>query len=296
MRIRNDVCCHFALTTALVALGLYGVPSDTLAAETAPDSPQFHLAVEDPRPVAKAADELMRRYGYLVSYEDPRYMYFEDIRDVTEEVRKDLSQHAPGRAPRALVPARGFLELRNVQAPQPGDLRSATSLLHELLNVQANRSNGGLFRLEQIEGRFHILPARVRDATGEWVDQASILDARITVPVAERDGMATVREILAAVAQATGVSVVVGTVPLNLLARARISLGAENEIARSVLIRALDATGSRITWKLFFGPDVRMYALNLQVIPDRNAQDRPAPSQNESSRPAGAPPFLGDPR
>lgn len=265
----NRVYSLAVLTAAPLALHALGaVSSVTLAAAISPEDAQFHLVVEDARPVSKAADELMQRYGYLISYEDPRYAYSEDIRDVTEAVRSDLSAHSPGK--RVLVPSGGSLELRNVRAPAAGDVGSAMSLLRALVDVQSSRTNGGQFRLEQTHERVHIVPARVRNSAGEWLDQASILDAPIAVPFAERDGLATLHAIVAAVAQSTGESLVLGTAPLKLLANARIRLGADNENARDVLIRALDATGSRVTWKLFFGPDVRMYALNLQVIPDRH--------------------------
>ncbi len=40
-------------------------------------------------------------------------------------------------------------------------------------------------------------------------------------------------------------------------------LSAENESARSVLVRALDGTHRRLTWALGYGPDERTYYLSV---------------------------------
>src|SRR5262245_54420252 len=50
------------------------------------------LSVDDPRPVAKALERLEDKYGWRITYEDPRYAYPGDIEDVTTKVRKDLDQ------------------------------------------------------------------------------------------------------------------------------------------------------------------------------------------------------------
>jgi hypothetical protein len=69
----------------------------------------------------------------------------------------------------------------------------------------------------------------------------------------------------------------VGTAPLNLLSKP-VELGADNENATEVLIAALDATGSRLIWNLFFAPDLRIYVLNLKTVPDRNVSEPVIPA------------------
>jgi hypothetical protein len=46
-------------------------------------------------------------------------------------------------------------------------------------------------------------------------------------------------------------------------------LSAENESARSVLMRALDGTHSRLTWILMYDPDAKDYWLNIAFVPNR---------------------------
>ena len=42
------------------------------------------VTVQDPRPVAEAIQELENRYGWQITYEDPPYIHYSDITDVTD--------------------------------------------------------------------------------------------------------------------------------------------------------------------------------------------------------------------
>ena len=61
----------------------------------------------DPRPVAKAAEQLERLYRVPITYEDPAYAYPGAIDDVTAAVRRGPA--APGPAGRVLVPRGGTI-------------------------------------------------------------------------------------------------------------------------------------------------------------------------------------------
>jgi len=236
-------------------------------AATEPPVGQVDLTVEDPRPVAKAAERLATLYGYLITYEDPRYQHADDLRDVTNEVRNDLGRVSMEKQPRTIVPAGGRLELRIIDPDLGRTDHSATVSIRALLDAQAARPNGGQFRLEQTGHMFHILPARVRDQAGDWASLSSVLDVPISLLPADRSGMAQLQAIVEAIQKANGFPIKVGTVPLNVF-RPRIHLGAENERARDVLIRALDATGARMTWQLYYAPDLKFYVLNIKEVPE----------------------------
>jgi hypothetical protein len=66
---------------ALLLLIAANLHTDVTAAQTVQDT--IKLGVDDPRPVAKAVEELVSRYGYVITYEDPRHAYEGDIQDVT---------------------------------------------------------------------------------------------------------------------------------------------------------------------------------------------------------------------
>ncbi len=61
------------------------------------------LDVEAPRPVATAVQAFVERYGYFITYEDPRYAFDGDLQDVAWRVRKDIYEYLPGTAPKLVV-------------------------------------------------------------------------------------------------------------------------------------------------------------------------------------------------
>jgi len=79
--------------------------------------------------VAKVIEELISRYGYFITYEDPRLVYEGDFRDVTMSVRKDLDKYPPGQAPKVLVPQRNRLVLTTLPTSSLIDAPTVASLL-----------------------------------------------------------------------------------------------------------------------------------------------------------------------
>src|SRR5712691_5723123 len=112
----NEVCdarpgrktCVLVLLCSAVA-GILVIPGFTarggggLGKKVSQEPVKVSLSVQDPRPVAKAIVMLEARYGWIVTYEDPRYAYADDIADVTEKVRNDLHKYREGEARRVLI-------------------------------------------------------------------------------------------------------------------------------------------------------------------------------------------------
>ena len=65
------------------------------------------LTVQDARPIAKAIQELNKRYGWRITYEDPPYRHSSDVPDVAPLVQEGSSV-APG-ANRVLASNAGVL-------------------------------------------------------------------------------------------------------------------------------------------------------------------------------------------
>jgi hypothetical protein len=111
-----------------------------------------HLSVEDGRPLAKAIEVLESRYGWVITYEDPRYAYSGEIKDVTLSVRRDLDKYKPGEAPKVLVPKGGPLTF-DYDVKSDTDLPSSReTVVRELLKAQAVSGKAGRFRLENTSG------------------------------------------------------------------------------------------------------------------------------------------------
>jgi hypothetical protein len=152
---------------------------------------------------------------------------------------------------------------------RPADVRDTVQAI-----LTAGSSFPGRFRIEQAGDVFHIIPTRVRNERGDWVTQTSVLDARITLPRQEMNGYQMLNAITDAVSEATGIRVGLGSGPANSLFRHVGYLEADNEVARDVLLRTLHSMSDRFTWWLFYGPDVKWYALNVRVVAASEMLDR----------------------
>lgn len=110
-------------------------------------------------------------------------------------------------------------------------------------------------------------PISVQAEDGRSVPQSSILSTRVSLAAhTDQTAMSVVTALVNSLTQATKRKVVVGMVPLNLLAQTRVENAVSGESARSVLERIVRATGRRVSWRLYYDPGLQMYALNLHLI------------------------------
>jgi hypothetical protein len=218
------------------------------------------ISVTDPRPLARAIETLEARYGWVITYEDPRFVFPGDIEDVTLSVRRD------GRtAPKVLIPRGGEF---NFQYPTArGAAPNESRLLQQLLNEYHLTGHPGVFRLAQTDGVFHVIPHESRNSEGRFVTLASLLDARISIPEGDRSAFGMLGLISEAVSKSAAATLTVGTVPLNVMMQTRVQGGANNESARTVLLRTLAASNQKLSWKLLCGPgETPECALNIHVV------------------------------
>lgn len=269
---------HNLPASGLVALGCLLNHSGIVVAQTA----VIDLAVDDARPVSRAIDEFIKQDPYLISYEDPRYEYSGDVRDVTEEI----GAARPG-ATRVIVPAGGTLDLRQlpITAKDQQSRISSTErkvvagqALRQIVEMQASRNSGGRFVVEQSDQMLHVVPAFVRNDQGEWIALSSILKHEISIGRAERSAVEMLNEICSAVTEASGIKVVFASGPLRALHFARSIQEADNEPARDVLIRTLGQAGGHMTWKLWYGPSTPWYILNIVAVPQPVEPKQPSTS------------------
>lgn len=235
-----------------------------------------NLSVNGSRPVAAAVESLEQKYGYVITYEDPRYVNEGEIADVTEKVRKDLDQYPPGKAPRVLIPKGGKINISyNLSAN--GKPEDPAGLIQSILNA----GGANAFRFWQDPNAFHVVPA----------SDSAVLDAKISLVEQERSGVEAVLAICDAVSRATNTTVAIGSVPNNLLFKGHTRRGAVNENAREVLGSVLADVGKNISWQLFHDPGLNKFVLNLHVVSDLSApkvtKATPAPkSQDNKVSPA----------
>jgi hypothetical protein len=222
------------------------------------------IQVEGPRPLAKAADILERRHGIVITYEDPGYYPESDLADITREVSRNLHKNAR----KVIGVRRSSLQLNYVRK-ESGTLGNVPNIIGELLKEHAKRGNPGVFRQSQSDTMLHIIPTAAQGETGQSIqDGPALLDARITFDEQVRDGIETLKVIVGEVQRTTGKKVTLGMLPLNKLFQLEIKMGASDEVARDVLIRFAKDTNIGLSWRLFYDPGLKWFALNMHRVSD----------------------------
>jgi hypothetical protein len=236
----------------LVIVG--GQPPMTLLHKT------VHVSVNDPRPVAAAVLELEKKYGRIITYEDPRLVHATDLLDVTEAVRRDLANYPSGKAPRVIGPKGGQINF------EYNETASLGTIIRKLLSMP--HQNSARFRMEEGNGIIHIIPKAIKNRSGELATTHSVLDYPVNVPELDRNGIQTLKALCAAISDASGIRVVVGTIPTNLFLRYKDQKGASAEKGRDFLVKFLQraGAGTKLSWRLLYDPGMKMYALNVHTV------------------------------
>lgn len=200
------------------------------------------IEVIDGRPLAKVIRELENRHGWRVTYEDPAYEFAHDLEDVTVIARRG---NVPPGAPRLLVPRdRLFRFEYDRSSNRPQEVVSA------LVKTYNSASVSDAFQVTQQGALYHVVPTKSLDAKGEPRERRSRFDVAVTVDDRERSAYEMLAAVLQQVSAAAGEPLGLGLVPMNLLMSAKIRGGAQEEKARDVIVRTLEATSapSTCTW------------------------------------------------
>jgi len=206
-----------------------------------------------------AVDELVARYPYIINFEGPRYTYEGDFEDMPEQYRK----------PGAPIERRVKLNAVALSVPTGAIARDRmASILRQLID-QANVSDGGHFRLEQLGDTFNVIATEARDANGNWTAQVSLFDARITIPTQERSAYEMLGAILNVVAAANHTHLGLyddRPGPLAPLETIRAIQGANNEVARDVLARTLALANRRFAWRTGYDRVTNKYYVTILLV------------------------------
>jgi hypothetical protein len=132
--------------------------------------------VDYPRPIAAAVLQIEKHFGWVVTYEDTRYVHPSDIVDVTEQVRRDGNM-----SKRVLGMRNGSIDL--TYTPRPGTIEAQVGeVLQEVLAHSNAAGNAGEFRIDWVPGGYHVVPVAMKGKSGATEPYASLLDTRITLP------------------------------------------------------------------------------------------------------------------
>jgi hypothetical protein len=215
-------------------------------------SRQERLIVTDPRPVKVAVAELEKRYGWVVTYEDPPHIFAGELENVSR---------APGTVAMRLRTQR--LEVAQ-SLPAPSANPDRITLLNAVLAADAALVGRQRFTLRASALGVHVVPTAYRDVNGEWVATNSILDAKITMPSGEQNVLQYLESYCTALGQAIAKPVIRATMPDGWLASRKISLSVNSQPASDVLLAVLQSLNRPLTWHLLCSPvPNRGYFLNI---------------------------------
>lgn len=226
------------------------------------------LSVNGARPVKLAAETLEKKYGWIITYEDPPYAHESELVDVTEKVRRDLDKFKSGQAPKVFTPKGGEVAFEYDIEPATRKPADPAVVVQQLLDTYAIAGHPGVFCLERDGQRLHIIVAASKNKDGVLVSRQSVLDTLITVPAQKRNGLELLDAICAAISEASRTRVVVGGAPLNLFYRHQTESGAKNQRARDFLTNELDRiTGqAKWSWQLLYSAGMKTYFLNIHGV------------------------------
>jgi hypothetical protein len=256
----------FLLCSATIAVVIVTIVTVAGSGTHRPGKDQ--LSVNDPRPVALAAETLEKKYGWIITYEDPPYVHESEFVDVTEKVRRDLDKFKPGQAPKVFIPKGGDLAFEYSIDPATKRPADSAVVVQELLDAYAIAGNPGVFRLDRDGVRLHIVASGVKGKDGALVSHRPVLDAPITVPAQKRNGLELLEAFCSALSQASGTKVVLGSAPLNLFHRYQTESGAKDQRANDFLSNELDRVTNKrkLSWQLLYDPGTKIYFLNVHVV------------------------------
>jgi len=224
------------------------------------------ITVQDPRPVAAAVLELDKRYGWRITYEDPPYVYYGDITEVTGinrqvpvQSQSELQAAQQPASQRTLVPNGGSLTF-TLPSADPGELGAVEALLKSY-----NESHRGFeFAVVHGAGLLHVVRRKARGLSGNLEPVKPVLDTVITIEPRERTSEALIEEVLKKVSIATNTNVGMGTISFNMLTRTKTSIGGSGRTARLILEQWMLERRSRFSWRLLYEPDYdKGYDLNI---------------------------------
>lgn len=219
--------------------------------------------INEPRPLAALADLLERRTGVAISYEDPSYVYLDDLEDVTLKVRQDLDQYPPGKAPKVYIP-RHVMFKADIPAfgmVKPLELIDSLSTLLKAYNNLNDQP--GKFSMARTGLMLQIFPKELKSSGGQWRAVTPVLDSYITLKAGPRKLPEAIAEICSVLSNEVGVPVKPGvlTLPWD-----EVYVEAQNEPARDVLVRLLNEPSGSFSWRLLYDPSLKTYFLSINRV------------------------------
>jgi len=223
----------------LIRIVLLVILCQTISASTAKKSiaDPLRIEVSDPRPVAAAIIELEKKFGCVITYEDPAYLH-------TSQIEKSPEGQ--------LIPKWGSISF---------------NILESLLKEYSSQGNQPIFQVKKENGIYHVFPLKSKNINGELKSQVSILDTPISISAQNKNGAEILEMICDKLTEMTQKRVVVGTIPVEIFMGIKISYDFVKQSARKCLTTLLNDLGNNLSWQIFNDPKLQWYVVNIHYVP-----------------------------
>lgn len=240
--------------------------SATIAQESAET-----ISVAAPRPIDGAIRELTRRYGWVISYEDPPYEFGGDIEDVTRATRKEATQPLEIGSVSAIKDPRR--EAISVSFDTVVDRRNKIiedQVIGKILDTYRENFGTTFVLREDKDGRRIVVPDTARDSSGTLKPAKRLLDTKLNAPTAEENGEEVLQALCRELTRSTGVKVILASYPANALRHPVKDLDYSGLSSAREILEGLFASfpdGDRYSWAFLYQPGYG-YGLNIAFHPE----------------------------
>jgi hypothetical protein len=210
---------------------------------------KIEVNANNPRPLAQTLDALHQKYGWVVNYEDPQYVFKADIVESADKSGDEL-------------PAGGRFSVELTSAQD----KDKENDLQRIVEAYNKSGTPGQFELRKsTEGVFTVAGVASRDAQGKIFSQKPALDTTLTIVAKQRAVSAVLELICKRIAAERRITVTIGVVPRTLL-NIPVSVGGTKMPARDLLLHTLTATNRNLYWRLLFDPKSKSFFLDIHQI------------------------------
>jgi hypothetical protein len=225
------------------------------------------ISVNQRRPLEAALDQLEKKLGIPINYEDPKLACSSEIEDVTDQVQSPAQKVANPNV-RIVVPKKGTISVDSVVSATP-QIADALSLATELrLQYEAN-GYPGRFTVKQVGSVPTVEPVSTRGGDCAWATVTPVMETSISFPAQARNAGDTLSVILKTVAEKVGVKIATASVPVIAFMNRSITLGANDEPANTVLVKLFEQLSSgpaAYSYHLFYDPGLKYYLIDIAAV------------------------------
>ena len=219
-----------------------------------------HISATGSRPLLQAIDALQNKYGWIVDYEDPRYL--PATNGATNPPSVPVRRH-----PNARNNGEAGFSVEFNGGPTPDSRPDEQTVLSLVVDANNQSNSAGQFELrKEKDGGFVVVGVAVRGPQGDSSSQQPILDLLISLAAERRTARETIALICQNVSQQSKIQVSASGVANSHLGHETVAIGGAATPARTLLSRTLASMGGDLYWRLIYDSSEKTYQLSISPL------------------------------